>query len=465
MMRAAQRVLRGRRVRRGSWPERHRPGRYEELDAAAPGVSLALPGGSSAFPRRMPVLGRRGTGPRCQKGSAAVRALRRSPRQEPRGRSPLSEAIAPRRRAPRILIPAEVVELGEVEVPPREHADDLRPRRRLHEAGAHGGDRRRGGALGNELAALHRPEDAREDLSSTATTSSTKRRTSSKVCWPTCFTRSPSMTVSQRSSVTSSPASTLRFIAGPSEDSTPTTRMPAARASAPPTRPRSAHRRRSGRPPLGLRPVLMDLQPHRPLPEIRSRSSNGWTYVSPSGDELSRLLVGFVPDRPVEDDLCAVASRGLDLRGRRVLGHADDGANAEHRPASARPARGSRPRAHDARSLLMRQAEPIFTRGPRILYEPVRWNSSAFEPHLEAGPPRSGFAWSEAASDGHAGRPAAGRPGSPAGRRRSRRAAYSGGTVARRDGGTTSSRWTASPGESADARHKEEIDVLPSAGA
>jgi len=57
------------------------------------------------------------------------------------------------------------------------------------------------------------------------TTSSTNRLTTDAVLSPTRRTRSPSMIVFASSSVTTSPDSTLRFMAGAPDDSTPNTRM------------------------------------------------------------------------------------------------------------------------------------------------------------------------------------------------------------------------------------------------
>src|SRR5882672_9574345 len=58
-------------------------------------------------------------------------------------------------------------------------------------------------------------------LSGNVTISSTKRCTTEKVFSPTRFTRRPSMMQSILSSVTTCPASTLFFMPGPSDDSTP----------------------------------------------------------------------------------------------------------------------------------------------------------------------------------------------------------------------------------------------------
>ena len=86
------------------------------------------------------------------------------------------------------------------------------------------------------------------------------------------------MIVSQRSSVTSSPASTLRCIAGPSEDSTPTILISGrSRLSA------AEMPEMSPPPPIGTTTTSASGQSSRissptvPWPEIRSRSSNGCT--------------------------------------------------------------------------------------------------------------------------------------------------------------------------------------------
>ena len=132
---------------------------------------------------------------------------------------------------------------------------------------------------------------------------------------------------------------------------------------------------------LHLRPVLVDLEADRSLPDdqllVVERMDVG---VAALGDELLRLLVGLVPDRAVQHDLGAVGARRLDLRRRGVLRHADDRLDAVAlRAASATPCAWlpADEQITPRRFCSSVSCANLFI-GPRILYEPPRWNISAF---------------------------------------------------------------------------------------
>ena len=76
-------------------------------------------------------------------------------------------------------------------------------------------------------------------------------------------------------------------------------------------------------------PVANDLETERALSgdelQVVERMHIGQAAVS---DELLCFLVRVVPDRAVQNDLGAVAARGGDFRGRRILGHDDHGLDA-----------------------------------------------------------------------------------------------------------------------------------------
>src|SRR5918999_5939727 len=61
------------------------------------------------------------------------------------------------------LIPAQAAKLGQIEVAAAEHADDLRPGRRVDLPSAERRDSRRRRPLGDELCVGHRPKDVLED--------------------------------------------------------------------------------------------------------------------------------------------------------------------------------------------------------------------------------------------------------------------------------------------------------------
>src|SRR3954451_9121648 len=114
-----------------------------------------------------------------------------------------------------------------------------------------------------------------------ATISSTKRWTTEKLISPSRRTRSPSMIVLQ-SIVSRCPASRLAFIAGPSLDSTPMTRMFGLWLFIAIETPEI-----SPPPPIGTMTASssgqswMISRPSVPWPAMSCSSSNGWTYVSP----------------------------------------------------------------------------------------------------------------------------------------------------------------------------------------
>ena len=131
---------------------------------------------------------------------------------------------------------------------------------------------------------------------------------------------------------------------------------------------------------VDLGPVADDLEAERALAgdelQVVERMHVGEAAIA---DQLLRLLVGLVPDRAVQHDLRAVAARRRDLRRRGVLGHHDDGLDAVDAARRARrPARGCRPTSRRRRGAVRRSVSCVnLLSGPRILYDPVRWNISA----------------------------------------------------------------------------------------
>ena len=240
------------------------------------------------------------------------------------------------------------------------------------------------------------------------------------------------MIVSQRSSVTSSPASTLAFIAGPSADSTPTIRTSGrARLTAAETPEMSPP------PPIGTTMTStsgqssIDLEPERPLAgdevEIVERVHVDETVAL---DELARLLVGLVPDRsragrpPLrtrESPRPSRASRSRPCRRPR-------GSRASTRPRRDALRVVSGRGADDAAGALLVREQRELVQRPADLVRAGPLEALGLEPHVEAGllvsacEPTSGVRWTCGVTSGRAARES-GRA------RRSRRGAYSGGTV------------------------------------
>ena len=192
----------------------------------------------------------------------------------------------------------------------------------------------------------------------------------------------------RQSIVSSWPASTLFFIAGPSDDSTPITRIFGlwlfTAIDTPEMRPP---------PPIGTTTASTSGQsctisrPNVPCPAISCSSSNGCTYVSPSvANELLRLLVRLVPDVAVQHDFGAVALRGGDLGRRRVRGHADDRANAVdlRRERDALRVIAGR-RADDAASLLLLGHLRELVQRAANLVRPDALEHLGLEPNVVAG--------------------------------------------------------------------------------
>src|SRR6476661_948314 len=119
-------------------------------------------------------------------------------------------------------------------------------------------------------------------LSGSVTMSSTKRCTMEKLFSPTRFTRSPSMMQSILSSVTTCPASMLRFMPGPSEDSTPMILIFGFNCFSAMDTPEI-----SPPPPIGTTATSIcgkssyTSSPSVPWPAMSCRSSKGWMYVYP----------------------------------------------------------------------------------------------------------------------------------------------------------------------------------------
>ena len=99
---------------------------------------------------------------------------------------------------------------------------------------------------------------------------------------------------------------------------------------------------------------------------------------APLRDQLERLLVGLVPDRPVQHDLRPVPARRLDLGGVAfsaitTTARMPCSAAASATPCAWLPADEQITPARFSSSL---RCANLFS-GPRSLYEPVRWNDSA----------------------------------------------------------------------------------------
>ena len=177
------------------------------------------------------------------------------------------------------------------------------------------------------------------------------------------------------------PASTLRCIAGPSDDSTPITFAAGLCDLTAIETPEI-----SPPPPIGTTTASTSGQsctisrPDRSLPGdqllVVERMHVGQSLVA---HQLLRLLVRLVPDRAVQHDLRAVSPRRRDLATawrsspctppRECRGSS---------PPAPRPARDCRPTSRPRRAASARRdiSANLFS-GPRILYDPTRWKSSA----------------------------------------------------------------------------------------